>query len=156
MTSISNEARIVDIQSQHYVQVNEELRVPRVPKKNIFVISGDPRKPNLILPGGQWDQDDFETMDKFKSTLKSLEDFYEFSWLNNHEALLEELVAKNSSIDMVLQLCDDGWMNHPRMEMHVAAYLETLGIPFTGSGSKCLAISYDKVAFISHLYSKQC
>lgn len=37
-----------------------------------------------------------------------------------------------------------GWQNDPRMEIHVTALLELLGIPFTGSGAHALAISYDK------------
>lgn len=40
-------------------------------------------------------------------------------------------------------------MNHPRMEMHVVSFLEMIGIPFTGSGSKCLAFTYDKQAILN-------
>jgi D-alanine-D-alanine ligase len=47
-------------------------------------------------------------------------------------------------IDYVFNLCDEGFYNDPRKELHVAALLETLNIPYTGSNPQALAHCYDK------------
>jgi D-alanine-D-alanine ligase len=41
-------------------------------------------------------------------------------------------------------LCDEGFFNDARNELHVPALLEILKIPYTGSGPQCLAFCYDK------------
>ncbi len=45
--------------------------------------------------------------------------------------------------EVVFNLCEGFW-GDSRKEMHVAALLELLGIPFTGSSSLCLGLSQDK------------
>ena len=45
---------------------------------------------------------------------------------------------------MVFNLCDEGHFNDPRKELHVPAILESMGVPYTGSGPQCLAFCYDK------------
>jgi D-alanine-D-alanine ligase len=47
-------------------------------------------------------------------------------------------------IDYVFNLCDEGFLNDARKELHVPALLEILNIPYTGSGPQCLAFCYDK------------
>ena len=47
-------------------------------------------------------------------------------------------------IDYVFNLCDEGYYNDARKELHVPSLLETIDIPFTGSGPQCLAYCYDK------------
>jgi len=41
-------------------------------------------------------------------------------------------------------LCDEGFNNDARKELHIPALLELLGIPYTGSGPQSLAYCYDK------------
>jgi len=43
-----------------------------------------------------------------------------------------------------LQLCDEGYMNNPKMELHITALLEMVGIPYTGTGPVALGLTYDK------------
>jgi len=47
-------------------------------------------------------------------------------------------------VDYVCNLCDEGFNNDPRKELHVPALLEMLGIPYTGAGPQSLAFCYDK------------
>src|SRR3546814_6594198 len=44
----------------------------------------------------------------------------------------------------VLNLCDEGYNNDAFQELHVPAYLEVLGVPYTGAGPACLGLCYDK------------
>lgn len=71
----------------------------------VVVIHGDPNKPNDILPGGRWDQDDFESIAKAKEALDTL-DSYTFTWLSNHDTLMSDLMKlkRNDEIDLVLQV----------------------------------------------------
>jgi len=129
----------------------EEDKPPeRIKKRPIkaVIIHGDPSKPNTILPGGKWDEDDFATIATLKQGLSELErgGEYSFSFLCNHDTLIDDLrilKAKNE-IDIVLQFCDEGWQNHHRMELHVCALLEMFHIPYTGSGPACIGITLDK------------
>ena len=45
---------------------------------------------------------------------------------------------------MFLNLCDEGYTNDPRKELHIPAMLEMLGIPYTGANPQGLAYCYDK------------
>jgi len=47
-------------------------------------------------------------------------------------------------LDLVLNLCDEGYSNDGRKELHVPALLDILRIPHTGAGPQCLAYCYDK------------
>ncbi|MDY6932393.1 MAG: D-alanine--D-alanine ligase, partial [Halobacteriota archaeon] len=47
-------------------------------------------------------------------------------------------------VDFAFNLCDEGYDNDPRKELHVPALLEELGIPYTGAIPQCLAYCYDK------------
>ncbi|KAI3643921.1 hypothetical protein MP228_010085 [Amoeboaphelidium protococcarum] len=113
---------------------------------NVVILHGDPTKPNDILPGGKWDEDDFYTVQRAKEALKEIEDRYRFTWLCNHDTLIDDLrkLKKANKVDIVLQLCDEGWMNNSRMELHITALLEMLEIPYTGASPKCIGITYDK------------
>src|SRR5690606_28083629 len=43
-----------------------------------------------------------------------------------------------------LNLCDEGYNNDAFLELHVPAYLEMLGIPYSGAAPTCLGLCYDK------------
>jgi len=111
--------------------------------KNIAVIFGDPRKPDPLKPFYIFDDDDFYTIDKLKSALKDLKD-YRFFYLDNHDTLIKDLIKIKDKVDFVFNLCDEGYLNEPRKELHVPALLEILKIPYTGSPPQCLAYCYDK------------
>jgi len=111
--------------------------------KNVTVILGDPSKPDPLKPFCVFDEDDFYTIDRMKSALKELTG-YQFRYFNNHNTLIYDLLKEKGKIDLVFNLCDEGYNNEPRKELHVPALLEKLEIPYTGSGPQCLAYCYDK------------
>lgn len=111
--------------------------------KHVVVLLGDPEKPDLLKPLCVFDDDDFFTIDKMKSAFRDLPG-YKFTYLTNHDSLIKDLLKLSGKIDLVVNLCDEGFLNDPRQELHVPALLETMGIPYTGAGPQCLAFCYDK------------
>jgi D-alanine-D-alanine ligase len=111
--------------------------------RNVVVILGDPSKPDPLKPSCVFDEDDFYTIDQLKDALRDIQK-YSYTYLSNHDTLYHELVKHKAKTDMVFNLCDEGYDNDPRKELHVPSMLETLGIPYTGSGPQTLAYCYDK------------
>ncbi len=122
---------------------SQEKKKEKKSTKNIVVIFGDPHKPDLLKPSNIFDDDDFYTIDQLKAVLRELKD-YSVSYLDNHNTLIKDLQDKLEKADLVFNLCDEGYLNDARMELHVPALLEILKIPYTGSGPQCLAFCYDK------------
>lgn len=112
-------------------------------EKHVVVLLGDPRKNDPMKPKGIFDDDDFYTIDQMKAALRELPG-YRFSYLSNHDTLIQDLMKYAGKVDLVLNLCDEGFCNDPRKELHVPAVLDSLGIPYTGGGPQCLAFCYDK------------
>ena len=111
--------------------------------KNVVVIMGDPNKPDLLKPTSIFDDDDFYTIDQLKDALREFKGFY-FSFLTNHDTFLSDLTILKGKIDYVFNLCDEGYYNNARNELHIPALLDVLKIPYTGAGPQCLAFCYDK------------
>jgi len=111
--------------------------------RNVVVVLGDPHKPDRLKPGSVFDDDDLYTIDQMKDALRELKG-YNFTYLNNHDTLLQDLTKIKGKVDYVFNLCDEGLYNDPRKELHIPAFLEQLNIPYTGSGPQCLAHCYDK------------
>ena len=111
--------------------------------KNVVVIMGDPHKPDPLKPSTIFDDDDFYTIDQLKSGLRELKDFH-FSYLTNHDTLMQDLVKLKEKTNFVFNLCDEGYNNEAQKELHIPSLLETLGILYSGSGPQCLAYCYDK------------
>lgn len=111
--------------------------------KNVVVLMGDPSKPDIIKPSNVFDDDDFMTIQKLKEALNLLPG-YKFSFLNAHHTFYNDLLKHKTKIDFVFNLCDEGFNNEAKKELHVPALLEMLDIPYTGSGPQCLAYCYDK------------
>lgn len=109
----------------------------------VAVLMGDPNKPDPLKPLAVFDDDDFYTIDQLKEALRELKG-YQFTYLNNHDTLIQDLKKQAGKLDYVLNLCDEGYNNDPRKELHIPALLEKLGVPYTGSGPQCLAYCYDK------------
>ncbi len=110
-------------------------------KPRITVLLGDPELPDRSKPGGRFTADDRDQVERLKAALGELDEF-EFDYLNDHEALLDELRAQPP--EFVLNFCDTGFRNDATLEAHVAALLEMLGIPYSGNGPAALALCYDK------------
>lgn len=111
--------------------------------RNVAVVLGDPAKPDPLKPSSVFDDDDLYTIDQLKAALGSLKK-YCIQYLNTHNNLINELGSLSGRADLIFNLCDEGYNNDPRMELHVPALLEQLGIPYTGGGPQCLAYCYDK------------
>lgn len=111
--------------------------------KHVVVLMGDPQKTDLIKPGSTFDEDDFHTIDQLKDALQGLQD-YRFTYLNNHDTLISDLIKLQGKVDLVFNLCDEGYYNEPLKELHVPSLLEILGFPYTGGTPQCLASCYDK------------
>ncbi|HME55560.1 MAG TPA: hypothetical protein VKM55_25365 [Candidatus Lokiarchaeia archaeon] len=111
--------------------------------KKIVILLGDPKLFDPVAPGGIWDEDDFETIDKLKAALGEIKG-YEFSYLDDHKTFIDDLRGRKGNIDLVFNLCDEGYYNDPRKELHVAALLEILGFPYTGATPQSMAIRLDK------------
>ncbi|MFA5993215.1 MAG: hypothetical protein WC796_05915 [Candidatus Pacearchaeota archaeon] len=111
--------------------------------KNIVVILGDPRKSDGVIPGGRFTEDELETHRRLKSELERLGD-YSFSYLDDHDRLVEDLKSARESVHLAMNLCDNGYMNDPKQEAYIPRMLEDLGIPYTGAGAECMVLCYDK------------
>ena len=112
---------------------------PAFPK--VTVVMGDPRLPDPVKRDGHFNPEDLDTVLKLKEALAELPG-YEFTFLDNHAALVAELRADPPQL--VLNLCDEGYNNDAFMELHVPAILEMLKIPYTGAGPTCLGLCYNK------------
>ncbi len=111
--------------------------------KNVAVLLGDPGKADIVKPDTVFDEDDYNTIHQLKTALKSLSE-YHFTYLDNHDTLIQDLGRLKPKIDFILNFCDEGFNNDPRRELHVPALLEALNIPYSGSNPQCLAYCYDK------------
>lgn len=112
-------------------------------EKNVVVIMGDPRKQDIVKPDCTFDEDDFETIARMKRALSEVPGM-RFTYMDRHDTLIEDLKKRAGKIDLVLNLCDEGFDNDPKKELHVPALLEQLKIPYTGAGPRSLAFCYDK------------
>ncbi len=110
---------------------------------NIAVVLGDPRKKDEIKPACVFDEDDFYTLEAMKEALSEIP-YMKFTFFDRHETLLDDLKKKTGKIDLVFNLCDEGFYNDPTKELHIPALLEQLNIPYTGGNPQCLAFCYDK------------
>ncbi len=111
--------------------------------RHVTVLMGDPRKPDPVKPDGSFDDDDFHTIDQLKLALGELKG-YRFTFLDNHDTLFADLQKLRGKTDYILNLCDEGFGNDARNELHVPALLEMLAIPYTGGGPQALAKCFDK------------
>jgi len=118
-------------------------RRPKELQKTVAVIMGDPTLSDIIKPQAVFDEDDFYTIDQLTQALNQIKG-YRFLYLKNHANLIEELTRMKGKFDLAFNLCDEGYGNDPRKELHVPALLEMLGVPYTGAGPQCLAYCYDK------------
>nr|MDO8118033.1 D-alanine--D-alanine ligase [Candidatus Sigynarchaeota archaeon] len=111
--------------------------------KSIAVIFGDPTIKDPVKPGAVFDDDDFHTIDELKKALHSTKQ-YKVMYMNSHTSIVQDLIKVKDKVDLVLNLCDEGFTNDPRKELHIPSLLDVIGIPYTGAGPQCLAFCYDK------------
>jgi D-alanine-D-alanine ligase len=121
----------------------ESKRRPRGKTRPVVVLFGDPQKPDRLKPDAIFDDDDFYTIDQMKAALRNLKE-YDVSYLTDHTSLIADLAALKNDGILIFNLCDEGYNNDPRKELHLPALLEMLQMPYTGSTPQCLAFCYDK------------
>ncbi|MDD4294406.1 MAG: methyltransferase domain-containing protein [Candidatus Omnitrophica bacterium] len=115
----------------------------KLTSKNVVVLLGDPRKSDHLKPSEVFDEDDYYTINQLKHVLSELKG-YSFKYLDDHNKMISDLTKYRGQTDYVLNLCDEGFFNDPRKELHVPSMLEMLNVPYTGSNPQCLAFCYDK------------
>ena len=111
--------------------------------RRVTVLLGDHRKADDVKPGSAFDADDFHTINELKRALRQVPGFT-FSYVDDHDTLIDTLRAQANATDFVFNLCDEGLNNDPSKELHLPALLDTLEIPYSGGGPQCLAYCYDK------------
>jgi D-alanine-D-alanine ligase len=129
-----------------FVTCEAPRRARRVPRRaalfsEVTVILGDPRLPDPVKRNGRFNEEDAETVGRFKTALGELTD-YRFRFLDNHASLFADLRANRPQF--ALNFCDEGFNNDAFMELHVPAMLEMLDIPYSGAGPSCLGLCYNK------------
>lgn len=107
----------------------------------ITVLLGDPRLPDRSKPGGRFTADDLDQVKRLKAALGELS-AYDFQYFDDHTRLLDDLRARPPAF--ALNFCDTGFRNQASLELHVASYLEMLGIAYSGSGPVPLGLCFDK------------
>ncbi len=113
---------------------------PRV-RRAVTVFLGDPRLPDEVKRGGQFNAEDHDTVKRLQDALAEL-DGYEFDYLDDHDEMVTRL--RRNPPSFVMNLCDEGFKNDAFKELHVPAVLDMFGIPYTGAGPQCLGLCYDK------------
>ena len=116
-------------------------RKREVPFPQVTVLMGDPRLPDSVKLGGQFNPEDMDTIERLKDALSEIEGM-SFRYLDNHQSLWTELRTNQPSF--VLNLCDEGFNNDAFLELHVPAMLDLFGVPYSGAGPAALGLCYDK------------
>lgn len=109
--------------------------------RRIAVITGDHGLADPTKREGRYHDEDERTHEAMTEALRSLPG-YEVRVLSAHRSLLDDL--RRDPPDLAVNFCDTGFGNVPTQELHVPAYLELLGIPYTGAPPAAMAICYDK------------
>ena len=105
----------------------------------VVVALGDPKLPDTVKPSGGFDSTDLDTVARMKEALLSIMGC-KFQFADDHANFAPSVVGH----DIVLNLCDEGFLNDPRSEAVVPAMLESLGVSYTGCSPACLTLCYDK------------
>jgi len=67
---------------------------------------------------------------------------YRFTYYDDHERLIDDL--RRDKPDLVLNFCDTGFRNDWDLERNIPAFLEMLGIPYTGADPMGISLGTDK------------
>lgn len=129
-------AEVPEIKNQININSNYKKTI------NCHVLLGDPYLPDQVKNNGQFNPEDNDTVKRLKNALNELKD-YNFTYIDNHKKIFSHLNSLNKST-LIFNLCDEGFKNDPKKELHIPAVLEMLDLPYTGSNPSTLAICYNK------------
>jgi D-alanine-D-alanine ligase len=107
----------------------------------VTVLLADPRLADGSKREGAFHEEDFATRDAMKAAFASLPG-YAFRYLDDHTTILEELRA--APPQFVVNFCDTGFRNDPTRELNLPAYLEMLGVPYSGAPPAAMVLAWDK------------
>jgi len=113
---------------------------------DVVVVLGDWRLADSVKKNGVYNEEDFQTVMNLKKALSELNDHenkYTFTFLDHHATIQTDL-SLLSPQHVILNLCDEGYKNEALLEAHIPAYLDMLGLTYSGSGLTCLGMCYDK------------
>lgn len=109
--------------------------------KRILVVTGDHTHPDPGKPEGRYSDEDMKAHRLMTEAFTGL--FGPACRVTaDHDALLDGL--REDSPDLVVNFCDTGYRNDIALEHALPAYLEMLGIPYTGAPPATMNICYDK------------
>lgn len=107
----------------------------------ILAITGDHTIPDPEKVGGRYNEEDLKAHRQMEKAFASLPNL-ECTVLADHSRFLE--LARERHFDLVVNFCDTGYRNQIILEPHVPAYLELLGVAYTGAPPAALGLVYDK------------
>lgn len=107
----------------------------------IGVITGDPRLADPTKRNAQYNEEDTATHNAMKAAFQELSG-YTFLFYDDHARLFDQLQRDHP--DLVVNFCDTGFRNVPTQELNIPAYLEMLGIPYTGAPPSAMVLCFDK------------
>lgn len=110
-------------------------------RPTVTVLTGDPSLPDASKPGNRYNPEDVETIRRMTEALSGL-DRYDLEFIDRHDGLPSRFMATPPAF--VLNLCDTGYRNRASHELHVAALLEMLDVPYSGGGPGSMVITTDK------------
>lgn len=111
------------------------------PIHRIAIVTGDYRLPDETKHGARYAEQDLATHAAMLAAFETIPGF-EFTCWDDHATLLDTLTRERP--DLVVNFCDTGYRNQPTLELHVPAYLELLGIPYTGATPAAIVLCFDK------------
>lgn len=114
--------------------------LPDKPRR-IAIITGDHTAVDPTKPGGHYNPEDLEQHDIMVAAFRS-HGVYEVEVWNTHPPLLDKLRADPP--DLVVNFNDTGYLNQASLELNLPAYMELLGVPYTGAPPAAMVICYDK------------
>ncbi|MGF1610279.1 MAG: hypothetical protein ACFCUQ_12840 [Kiloniellales bacterium] len=115
------------------------VSVPPFPE--VTVLLGDPSLPDSTKFENRYHQEDLDCIERMRAALESLPG-YRFELVTRHEGLLQRFLAKPPQF--VLNFCDTGYRNNAFLELNLPAFLEMLGVPYSGAGPFAMVLAYDK------------
>ena len=111
-----------------------------LPQK-IAIITGDPSLPDPTKLNQRYGPEDLAVHAAMREAFESF-DQIEHLVIERHDGLFEAIRA--FAPDLVVNFCDTGLFNRPDFEIHVAAQLEIMGVPYTGAAPRGMLTCYDK------------
>ncbi len=109
--------------------------------RRLVVVTGDHQTSDSTKLGGAWGPQDLATHQQMVEALESLGRF-DIDVIDDHKSLFDDILRARP--DLVVNFCDTGVFNQPTRELHLPAWLELHGIPYTGASPQAMVLCFDK------------